>query len=540
MTAGSPCSARSSRTTSRPRSPSGSRALVERHSLGRLARDDPQRHGGAGGGGLHRGQPHTSAGRVPTDKGYRLFVDRLSTVKPLSAPERRAIVSFLDGAIDLDDVMGRTVRLLAQLTRQVARRPVPVAVAVLGPPRRAGVPDAHPAAARAHRRHRPGRAAGGRPAGSGRPRRCCRRAAGAAQRPRARRPAGRRRRAGRGPGRGVRAGRPRHRRRGGGDPARDARRAARGARGAGRHRQPRRARSRLRRQRAPGARGARGAGGAAPAARRGVRGPRRVPPDGAHRPREPGRGPRHDLRRVPVGYGADRGPDGTARRSSARPGWTTPARWPRSAPSRATSAGSWQSSDLRPPSPDHSRRPIHSGREAALGNRLLRRPRRVANDATPDEIKRAYRQLARELHPDVNPDHATQDRFKEVTAAYEVLSDPEKRQMYDLGGDPRGGRRVRRAGFGFGDIMDAFFGAADAAGRARGCAAARTPSSGSTSTLSEAAFGVAREFSVDTAVVCPSCTGEGTAPGTHARRVRRCATAAARCSRCSAPSSARS
>jgi heat-inducible transcriptional repressor len=65
-------------------------------------------------------QPHTSAGRVPTDKGYRLFVDRLAQVKPLSGPERRAVQSFLDGAVDLDDVLRRSVRLLAQLTRQVA------------------------------------------------------------------------------------------------------------------------------------------------------------------------------------------------------------------------------------------------------------------------------------------------------------------------------------------------------------------------------------------------------------------------------------
>jgi heat-inducible transcriptional repressor len=65
-------------------------------------------------------QPHTSAGRVPTDKGYRLFVDRLSAIKPLSAAERKAIERFLDGAVDLHDVLGRTVRLLAQLTRQVA------------------------------------------------------------------------------------------------------------------------------------------------------------------------------------------------------------------------------------------------------------------------------------------------------------------------------------------------------------------------------------------------------------------------------------
>ncbi len=65
-------------------------------------------------------QPHTSAGRIPTDKGYRLFVDRLSNVKPLSAAERRAIESFLTGAYSLDDVVMRTVRLLVQLTRQVA------------------------------------------------------------------------------------------------------------------------------------------------------------------------------------------------------------------------------------------------------------------------------------------------------------------------------------------------------------------------------------------------------------------------------------
>jgi heat-inducible transcriptional repressor len=65
-------------------------------------------------------QPHTSAGRIPTEKGYRLFVDRLSGIKPLSAAERRAIETFLAGAYSLDDVVTRTVRLLVQLTRQVA------------------------------------------------------------------------------------------------------------------------------------------------------------------------------------------------------------------------------------------------------------------------------------------------------------------------------------------------------------------------------------------------------------------------------------
>src|SRR6476619_3450479 len=65
-------------------------------------------------------QPHTSAGRIPTDKGYRLFVDRLGTVKPLSQAEQRAIQTFLSGALDLDDVLLRTVRLRAQVTQQVA------------------------------------------------------------------------------------------------------------------------------------------------------------------------------------------------------------------------------------------------------------------------------------------------------------------------------------------------------------------------------------------------------------------------------------
>jgi heat-inducible transcriptional repressor len=64
--------------------------------------------------------PHTSAGRIPTDLGYRVFVDKLATVKPLSSAERRAIETFLEGALDLDDVVLRTVRLLADVTKQVA------------------------------------------------------------------------------------------------------------------------------------------------------------------------------------------------------------------------------------------------------------------------------------------------------------------------------------------------------------------------------------------------------------------------------------
>jgi heat-inducible transcriptional repressor len=99
--------------------PVGSKALVERHGLNvspATVRNDMAALEDEG----YLTQPHTSAGRIPTDKGYRLFVDRLGSVKPLSAPEKRAIASFLDGAVDLDDVVSRSVRLLSQLTRQVA------------------------------------------------------------------------------------------------------------------------------------------------------------------------------------------------------------------------------------------------------------------------------------------------------------------------------------------------------------------------------------------------------------------------------------
>ena len=99
--------------------PVGSKTLVERHNLGvspATIRNDMAALEEEG----YIAQPHTSAGRIPTDKGYRLFVDRLSTVKPLSSAERRAIQNFLEGALDLDDIVTRTVRLLAQLTRQVA------------------------------------------------------------------------------------------------------------------------------------------------------------------------------------------------------------------------------------------------------------------------------------------------------------------------------------------------------------------------------------------------------------------------------------
>ena len=99
--------------------PIGSKSLVERHNLGvssATVRNDMAVLEAEG----YIAQPHTSSGRVPTEKGYREFVDRLADVKPLSSAERTAIQTFLESGVDLDDVLRRAVRLLAQLTRQVA------------------------------------------------------------------------------------------------------------------------------------------------------------------------------------------------------------------------------------------------------------------------------------------------------------------------------------------------------------------------------------------------------------------------------------
>ncbi|WTW94692.1 molecular chaperone DnaJ [Streptomycetaceae bacterium NBC_01309] len=151
----------------------------------------------------------------------------------------------------------------------------------------------------------------------------------------------------------------------------------------------------------------------------------------------------------------------------------------------------------------------------------------VRRDATPEEIKKAFRRLARELHPDVNPDPKTQERFKEINAAYEVLSDPQKRQMYDLGGDPLGGAGAGPgggfgAGFGFSDIMDAFFGQASQRGPRSRTRRGQDAMIRIEVQLEEAAFGTTREIQVDTAVTCNTCNGEGAAPGTTAQTCDMC------------------
>ncbi len=144
----------------------------------------------------------------------------------------------------------------------------------------------------------------------------------------------------------------------------------------------------------------------------------------------------------------------------------------------------------------------------------------VSTNASPEEIKRAYRRLARELHPDLNPDPETLEKFKAVTAAYEVLSDPEKRQMYDMGADPLAPRGARGSsgpgagfgGFDFGDIMDAFFGSSSRGPRPRKRRGQDALIQVEVD-LSEAAFGTTRDLQLDTAVLCPVCDGAGTSDG---------------------------
>ena len=144
----------------------------------------------------------------------------------------------------------------------------------------------------------------------------------------------------------------------------------------------------------------------------------------------------------------------------------------------------------------------------------------VPRDADADTIKKAYRKLARKLHPDVNPDPDTQEQFKEVTRAYEILSDPDKRRHFDMGGDSFAGGfgAGAGAGFSFTDIMDAFFGGG-AAAQGRGPRARVRRGQDALIRveveLAEAAFGVTRELKVDTAVVCGTCTGSGASPGSQ-------------------------
>jgi molecular chaperone DnaJ len=137
----------------------------------------------------------------------------------------------------------------------------------------------------------------------------------------------------------------------------------------------------------------------------------------------------------------------------------------------------------------------------------------VARDASPEEIKKAYRRLARELHPDVNA--GEEERFKDITKAYEVLSDAQKRELHDLGADPFSTGGGFGSGFGFSDIMDAFF---SGGGASRGPRPRQRRGQDALIRvevdLGEATFGTTRDLQVDTATTCPTCAGAGAAPGT--------------------------
>lgn len=145
----------------------------------------------------------------------------------------------------------------------------------------------------------------------------------------------------------------------------------------------------------------------------------------------------------------------------------------------------------------------------------------VEKGAGNDELKKAYRRLARQLHPDVNDAPDAADRFKEVTGAYEVLSDPQKRAVYDRGGDPMASGGMGGGGFGqgfsFDDIMDAFFGGQGSGGRGPRSRVQRGQDAllRLTVDLAEAAFGVTHDLKVDTAVVCTTCDGLGAAEGSE-------------------------
>ncbi len=138
----------------------------------------------------------------------------------------------------------------------------------------------------------------------------------------------------------------------------------------------------------------------------------------------------------------------------------------------------------------------------------------VDRTATTDEIKKAYRRLARELHPDVNPGADASERFKLVTHAYDVLSDPQQREQYDLG--PQAGFGGGGGNFGgFGDIFETFFGGGQ---QTRGPRSRRERGQDALVRvevdLDEIVFGTKRDIEVDTAVLCETCHGDCCAPGT--------------------------
>jgi molecular chaperone DnaJ len=166
----------------------------------------------------------------------------------------------------------------------------------------------------------------------------------------------------------------------------------------------------------------------------------------------------------------------------------------------------------------------------------------VAQGATAEEIKKAYRKLARKLHPDVNTGEDAADEFKRVTHAYEVLSDPQKRRIYDTTGNENGndngyGAGYSGSGFAFQDIFETFFGGSgQQAGTPTRTRRGQDALINVRIDLKDAVFGANKKIEVDTAEVCPTCDGTCCQPGTSVRtcdicggsgQVQRAATSAA-------------
>ena len=152
----------------------------------------------------------------------------------------------------------------------------------------------------------------------------------------------------------------------------------------------------------------------------------------------------------------------------------------------------------------------------------------VARDASPEEIRSAYRRLARELHPDVNGDPEAERRFKEITAAYETLSDPDRRARYDAFG-MSGAVPPDLFPFGdFGDLFDVFFGGGmRVGGRRRAPRRSRRQRGRDLLTaldlsFEEAVFGTEKEVDIEALLHCERCNGFGTEPGTSLTRCARC------------------
>jgi molecular chaperone DnaJ len=152
----------------------------------------------------------------------------------------------------------------------------------------------------------------------------------------------------------------------------------------------------------------------------------------------------------------------------------------------------------------------------------------VKSSATAEEIKKAYRKLARELHPDVNPDAKAQERFKKVTAAYEVLSDDQKRAAYDRGvpdGSMGNGGFTGANGFDLGDFVNAFFGG-NGGGGSRGPRVRMTRGEDALIRmridLKDAVFGAEKEITVDTASACKVCDATGAMKGSTTEQCSTC------------------